>query len=405
MRILISLAFSLCYVFIFAQGTWEKKADYPGCFTHSQIAFSVGGKGIVGLGAAWCIEIWEYDPEDDVWTQKNDFIGDNVSDRPASFSVGDRGFVTLGGGDDQFYSPHLWEYDQANDTWMQRASFPGPGRGVPVSFVIGDKAYVGGGAGIENDEYVVFTDFYAYTPATDTWEVIADFPIPISGSVGFSAGGKGFVGSGSFDGEFVNTFFAYDPSQDEWTQIDDLPREEPTVLATGFSIQNQGYFGMGLSDAQKFYEYDPFRAQWFQKADYPDFRAYDEGIGFSIGDIGYMGLGDDITGETFMNNSFYAYTPDSIIVSKTNTPGKELVDFVLYPNPVSDHDNNLYAEFAASGGMASVSICDVNGQVIRKHQGFAGKHMRFEVLDLSPGIYFVHLLTDDYYGIERFVKR
>ncbi len=404
MKTLFATAFSLCYVSLFAQGVWEKKADYPGCFTHSQIAFSVEGKGIVGLGADWCIEIWEYDPMEDVWTQKNDFNGDNVSDRPVSFAIGDRGYVTLGADLDQELSTNLWEYDRTNDTWIQRASFPGLGRGVAVGFVIGGKAYVGLGSGKVNDEWVVMRDFWAYTAATDTWEQVADFPIDLRAASAFSAGGKGYVGSGSYDGEFVNTFYAYDPATDTWTQIQDLPREEPTVLATAFSIHNQGFFGMGLTDAQKFYAYDPYLDQWTQKATYPDFRAYDEGIGFSIGDKGYMGLGDDITGEFIMNFSFYEYTPDTLLLSSHTKLKKEPIDFDIFPNPLTSSDQNLYVDAPSSFSTITVSLVDISGMVISSSHFEALESVIVPMDDLPAGIYFVRLTTDDYYGIEKVVR-
>lgn len=404
MKTLFLLTFSLLYGLNFAQGTWEKKADYPGCFTHSQIAFSVGGKGIVGLGADWCIEIWEYDPLEDVWTQKNDFVGDNVSDRPVSFAIGDRGFVTLGADLNQEYSTNLWEYDRENDTWIERAPFPGIGRGVAVGFVIGEKAYVGGGSGVVNDEFMVMKDFWVYTAETDTWEQIADFPIELSASAGFSAGGKGYVGSGSYKGEFVNTFYAYDPVTDTWTQIQDLPREEPTVLATAFSIHNQGFFGMGLTDAQKFYAYDPYLDQWTQKATYPDFRAYDEGIGFSIGDKGYMGLGDDITGEFIMNFSFYEYTPDTLLISSTRQAGKNRIDFSVYPNPSTTPDLELLVQTPSDASDIALRLFDVNGTLINSTRWTTPEPARLEVADLPAGVYFIQITSEKYFGLQKVVR-
>jgi N-acetylneuraminic acid mutarotase len=234
---------------ITSQGIWVKKADYPGCFTHSLISFVVDGKGYVGLGSDVCDDIWEFDPEANTWTKQNPFPGIGRANRPVSFSLADKGYVTLGDDGQGNYTHDLWEYDHTTDTWEEKAPFPGLGRGVAVCFTIGTVAYVGTGENYDNQNYQILDDFWSYDQSNNTWTQIASLPVALVGAVAFGAAGKGFVGSGNDGTDLVNTFFTYDPVEDAWTQIEDLPREIPTTLATGFAIRNQGYFGMGVDDA------------------------------------------------------------------------------------------------------------------------------------------------------------
>ncbi len=407
MRLVVSF---LCFVFfclqpLFPQGTWVKKADYPGCFTHSQIAFVVGGKGYVGIGADWCIEIWEYSPLTDLWTQKSDFPGSGVSNRPVSFAIGDKGYVCLGDDNAGNYSNILWEYDYLTDTWLEKTPFPGLGRGVAVSFVIDQKAYVGTGEFYDNQGQQILKDFWAYDQSTDTWLQIADMPIPLVAAVAFSAAGKGFVGSGGNDTlPLTNNFYSYDPVTNSWVQIQDVPRMIPTALATGFSIGNQGYFGMGLDDAQLFFEYNPYSGEWVQQANYPDIKAYDEGIGFSIGDKGYMGLGDDITGSSAMNRSFYEFTPDSIIISSIKTVTDSRLDFNVFPNPTIGNTVRLEIETAFSLGAMTINVQDVQGQLIKAEQYNQETTIPLNLIDLPKGLYFICIQSGDFQKCKKFIK-
>ena len=407
-RPLLSIAFLFVFTFLLpAQGSWVKKADYPGCFTHSQIAFSVAGKGYVGLGASSCIDMWEYDPQTNMWTQKGDFPGAGTSNRPVSFAIGDKGYVCLGDNGAGNYTNELWEYDHQNDSWQQRTPFPGHGRGVAVCFVIDDKGYVGTGEYFDDQGHHVLKDFWAYDPSNDQWMQVADMPLPLVAAVAFSAAGKGYVGSGANDDTpLFNDFYAYDPVADSWTQIQSLPRS-PTALATAFSIGNQGYFGMGLDDAQQFFEYNPYSGEWVQKADYPDTKAWDEGIGFSIGDKGYMGLGDNITGfPAPINRSFYEYTPDSILTSGVNDVALCDRAVMIYPNPTQDHDLvALKWRSAQDAGAVRIDVLDMQGKVIKtlRHTHSSGP-ATLSVGDLHPGMYVVRIHSGSHSGHGKLIK-
>lgn len=407
-RVIISLfSLTLSFNILIAQGIWVKKADYPGCFTHSQIAFSVGGKGYVGLGSDSCDDIWEYNPETDTWTEKGNFPGLGRTERPVSFAIDDKGYVAIGADDFGTYSNSLWQYNHTTDTWQEKAPFPGQGRGVAVSFVIDGKAYIGAGVYYDIQGQHILSDFWKYDPQEDLWTQIADIPIPLAASVAFSAAGKGFVGSGgNQDTPQRNEFYSYDPQEDSWTQVQSVPRE-PTVLATAFSIGNQGYFGMGLDDSQLFFEYNPFNDEWIQKADYPDFRAWDEGIGFNIGNKGYMGLGDDMTFETPINRSFYEYTPDSIIISNVESTIISELKICMSPNPIT-HDNLLTLKMEGIPlriiNILTINVYDAQGHLLKTIPPNGTASLSFSVADLPKGVYFISVRSKNNQWCKKMIK-
>ena len=86
----------------------------------------------------------------------------------------------------------FWEYDPVTNAWTQKADFGGGPREQAVGFSIGGKGYIGTGY---NGPYR--QDFWEYDPATNTWTQKADFGGTARyGAVGFSIGSKGYIGTG-----------------------------------------------------------------------------------------------------------------------------------------------------------------------------------------------------------------
>jgi N-acetylneuraminic acid mutarotase len=91
-------------------------------------------------------QVWEYDPETNNMTRKNDFPG--VSRYGGfSFSIGNYGYI--GCGVNATYSPltvnyltDVYRYDPVIDSWTKLPPYPGGSLLVPVTFVIGQKAYI-----------------------------------------------------------------------------------------------------------------------------------------------------------------------------------------------------------------------------------------------------------------------
>ena len=183
----------------------------------------------------------------------------------------------------------------ATDLWTQKADFGGTGRDAAVGFSIGGKGYVGTGNNGSTGK-----DFWEYDPITDCWTQKAYFAgTGRLGAVGFSIGGKGYIGTGHDSSTLDRKdFWEYDPALNTWTQKADFGGPE-REFAIGFSIGSKGYVGMGggwsppyyyYSAYQDFWEYDPALDTWTRKADYGG-GPTGGGVGFSIGGKGYAGTG------------------------------------------------------------------------------------------------------------------
>lgn len=263
---------------LFAQDFWTRKADFPGPGRYGAAAFSIGDKGYIGLGSVeggYLSDFWEYDPATDTWSQKADFEG-HARNSAAGFSLGDKGYFTSGsytpGDYDWEWYNDLWEYDPSANDWTQQASYDALGRGLPVAFTIGDKAYVGTGTYRLDRAHdaIYLDDFWEYDPATDSWQQKANVPQEgRTSATGLSIGNKGYVGLGYYYYDTVlKDWWEYDPAEDVWTRKGDFPGTK-RVQAFAYTIGERGYVGGGgyYSPLKDFWEYNPLTDSWSRKAD------------------------------------------------------------------------------------------------------------------------------------------
>ena len=250
-----------------AVNTWTQKADFPGVNTYIG-GFSIGSKGYIGSGLNK--DFWEYDPATNIWTRKADFLGQSRSE-PLAFSIGSKGYMGMGYWQDAIvnYLNDFWEYDPAVDKWTRKADkyFIY----ADVAFSIGNKGYIGLGGYRDwwdgTPHYL--NSFAEYDPAVDIVTPKASFPGgERADAVGFAIGGKGYVGTGYGTGDVVTQydytsqkdFWEYDPAADIWTQKMDFGGGVRRS-AVGFSIGGKGYMGTGMDAAygstKDFWEYTP----------------------------------------------------------------------------------------------------------------------------------------------------
>jgi len=157
--------------------------------------------------------------------------------------------------------------------------------------------------------------------------------------VGFSIGGKGYIGTGDSHGYGrKKDFWEYDPSTNAWTQKADFGGKE-RYMAVGFSIGSKGYIGTGLDGfgfyKNDFWEFDPVTNSWTQKADVGG-SVRDLAVGFSIDSKGYIGTGN--VGGTYFND-FWEYTPDTNFVQNNALNFDGANDFVSAKLPMNVVDN------------------------------------------------------------------
>lgn len=176
------------------------------------------------------------------WSKRNRFP--SFPTLGGYFTVLDGVAYLIGGRNTSFccgpdFSSEVWQYDIENDQWTQLEDFPGGGRSFGIGFTLNNKIYYGLGEG----ENQIFTDFWEFNPKIKTWVRLNDFPENIKttaiyfslNNVGYVIGGNGFP--------LGRAVWRYDIDSDFWTKMGNT-NSHVNRLDGGigfFQHKNEGY--------------------------------------------------------------------------------------------------------------------------------------------------------------------
>ncbi|MGN0047577.1 MAG: Kelch repeat-containing protein [Bacteroides sp.] len=163
------------------RGVWYRRSDLDGPARCYASAFTIGDQGYLCCGMrestkSYLKDLWCYDIYGDYWTQCAD-MPDNASVRhsAASFALDGKGYVTTGAiKDEPKYLADTWEYNPQTNTWTQKDDFAGGIRYGALGFAIKGYGYVG--TGRDSDNYL--KDFYRFDPSAPSgsqWTVVNGF--------------------------------------------------------------------------------------------------------------------------------------------------------------------------------------------------------------------------------------
>jgi N-acetylneuraminic acid mutarotase len=269
-------------------GTWIKKANFPGVPRSYAASFSINNIGYIATGAdinaTALTDMYAYDPGADSRSKKA-----NLPGPPRSLAFGmtiwNNGYL-IGGWTDpsngQQYLLDVWEYDPATDSWTQKNNFPGNPKIWAGGFAIGNIAYYGLGYEGPNSHPV---DWWQYDPTADGWTRKADFPhILYSLNYGFSIGGTGYL---LIYGNYQN-WYSYDTTADQWAAKTPNPAY---IDANGmsFTVGNQGYYLTRTGFFNQTWVYDAPTDSWSRNTSPNVMRA--GGVGVVMNTRLYIGLG------------------------------------------------------------------------------------------------------------------
>jgi hypothetical protein len=201
----------------------------------------------------------------------------NARYQAVSFVVGDKAYIGTGYDGTTRYND-LWSCDSTG-TWSILATMPGTARNAAVAFAIGRNGYVTTGT----DGYNKFADTWAYNVDNNTWTKKADFAndsLPGRyGATAFTIGNYGYVTCG-YDNTYYKDLWQYDPSTDKWTSKKSLgggATATPTGdgyskggfkrrFASSFVYNNQAFvlggYGSGGTNVTDFWKYDATTDNW-----------------------------------------------------------------------------------------------------------------------------------------------
>jgi N-acetylneuraminic acid mutarotase len=302
-------------------GNWTQiQSGFAGVARNSAVSFQIDNTVYVGAGldsdGDRLKDFWSYNAEAGYWEQLGRLGSDAAAVFPGTarngaiaFSVNGKGYVGLGA-DDNDYKADLYQYNPTSRTWKKLADFPGGARRNAIAFTINNKAYVGTGY---NGNYL--QDMWAYDDAADNWQPVRDFGgSKREGATAFVVGSKAYVGFGSNNGTPQRNLYEYDPEANTWTKkeaLDDETDMESRTNAFAFVIGDKAYIGMGTQGGgymADIWEYIPASDTWTELASITDNcgggRSF--GIGFSYNNQGYITTGYGSGGRL---DDFWSFNP------------------------------------------------------------------------------------------------
>jgi N-acetylneuraminic acid mutarotase len=376
--------------FLSAQDFWIPRDSVKGPGKSVASAFVANGQGYIVAGltsGGFVRSMYSYDVNQDDWDDEQSMGGLNGGGlsrgSACSFSIGGKGYICLGQGDNTDYLNDVWEYDPALDVWSQKANYAGSARRAAVAFVINDIAYVGTGQDVTG----LRKDFYKYDPATNLWGAIADFAgTPRKYAVGFAIGNQGYVGTGN-DGVMKNDFWQYQVFQNTWVQKASFPGTAREG-ATGWGSFPDGFIATGedINNAycNDVWQYNYFTNAWTQRTSLPA-AGRKHAVSFMIGNITYLGTG--YNGDLL--DDFYAYDGITGIADANDVHEK----IRLYPNPCVRN----FSINAADPQISTVRILDIEGRDVTSDFGInkSGNGFEITVLNAASGMYSACMMSAD----------
>ena len=373
---------------LWAQLNWTQLNPPPNFAERADpVIFQINDKAYVGLGNGNTIQhlkdFWEYDIPSNSWTQLDSVNFDGIEEG-VFFTLNGKGYC--GTGLSNFNN--MYEFDPANLQWAQKNDFPGQTREMAVALVIDGVAYFGLGWNGNS----MLDDWWEYDQTSDAWTQKNNFPGECKyAPIGFGMGNTGYIGFGSGMSACSKEFWQYQPSSDAWVQKNDFPGS-PVVFSVPFVIQNYAYAGTGgcfTMQTNDFWRYDASSDTWQMLNALP--ATLRQGAsGFSYGMKAYLLGGVNTASATFLND-FWTFEDPTLGFSnpilKAKTPLK------LFPNPASHFLEVDLTEMEANGNWRG-EICDVFGKKVNAFSLAPASQTAVSVADLPTGLYFLSVYQD-----------
>lgn len=189
-------------------------------------------------------------------------FGGSARSHAVSFVIGDKGYIGTGYTNETIQRvKDFWAYDATGKIWSQVADFTGTGRQDAVAFVVSGKAYVGTGYDANTVSDLAYKkDFYQYDPATNKWTAVADFPATRQYASAFVVGDKAYVGLGYNGSGYYQDFHMYNATTDTWSEVATFTGGKRRG-ANAFTIGGVAYVGFGQNNSaaatRDLYQFDP----------------------------------------------------------------------------------------------------------------------------------------------------
>lgn len=219
-----------------AQG-WTQLDDFPSTARDDGTSFTINDITYCGTGinSSWSPtnDFYALDMLTENWSTIADLPMNEARQYANGFASANMGYI-FGGLNGTGYLNDLWTYDPSADSWSTVTSMPAVGRSGASCFVIGDTAYIMGGQTATNQS---LSEVWAYSMNSDTWTQKNPLPDSLWRASAISFQNKGYVLFGrNNSGIYKNELYEYSPQTDSWSTLTNFPGVGRTY--SGLAILN-----------------------------------------------------------------------------------------------------------------------------------------------------------------------
>ncbi len=156
--------------------SWTSKISMGGSkrmfattFVINDIAYLVGGTN----NGSTVDDFWAFDPSTETWTRKRDITDDDddatydddyttiARSNAVVFTVGDTAYLVTG--ETPSLTSDVWQYDPEKDLWKERNSFDGTTRVGAVGFSVNNRGFIATGGSVSGGS-TVYDDLWEFQP-------------------------------------------------------------------------------------------------------------------------------------------------------------------------------------------------------------------------------------------------
>lgn len=372
----------------FKAQTWAQLTDFPATERDDGVAFVINNKAYCGSGlqVGWSLtgDFHCLDLGTETWSTVASMPLGEERQYACGFTDGTNGFVF---GGEAFGSDlnDLWMYSPATNSWTAKTSKPGNGVRGASYFVIGNIAYIIGGAFTTND---AINEVWAYDMLGNTWTQKNNLPITNWRGSGAATNGKGYLLYGMNSAYAYSRYlYEYDPLLDNWTYISTFAGPGTgKVYANMQAINNDlvvfaGKDSLNICNNQ-LWTYNLISNSWLSVSTLTA-TLRKGGMGFTNAGTYYYTCGisqaDVRLKETWKTN-----------VSVGIKEFEKQEQILIYPNPASDFIAIQFPKSVLKN--VEYKIYDVKGSLVLF--GKLNENNNVDVRYLTTGLYFI--LIDNY---------
>ena len=197
--------------------TWIRMAGFPGLDTDGCFSFVFGDRIYVGSGYSYLNmnkKLWSFEPGTNTWRQLNDL---GASQRFGAVGCSDGFRAYYGTGFKAVNENDWWEYNAVKDSWKQKRSMPDKGRVSGVALSVSSRFFVTTGRYFNGKYNLInigktLNDIWEYDPDKNKWHNRGE--VPGGGrenAVSFVIGNKAYIGLGDNDSTVLNDMYSFEP--------------------------------------------------------------------------------------------------------------------------------------------------------------------------------------------------